>query len=44
MKSGQLSLRVYSETDPGNDFIPVIPVLEDVYFHQIAGKMDLVTI
>jgi ABC-type multidrug transport system ATPase subunit len=44
MKSGQLSLRVYSDTDPGNDFIPVIPVLEDVYFHQIAGKMDLVTI
>lgn len=44
MKSGQLSLRVYSETDPGNDFIPVTPVLEDVYFHQIAGKMDLVTI
>ncbi len=44
MKSGQLSLRVYSEGDPGNGFAPVAPVLEDVYFHQISGKMDLVTL
>ncbi|MCU0387705.1 MAG: ABC transporter ATP-binding protein [Chitinophagaceae bacterium] len=44
MKSGKLSLRVYSETDPGNGFLPINPVLEDVYFHQISGKMDLVTI
>lgn len=44
MKSGQLSLRVYSDTDPGDGFISVAPVLEDVYFHQIAGKTDLVTI
>lgn len=44
MKSGQLSLRIYSETEPGNGFSPVVPVLEDVYFHQIAGKMDLVTL
>jgi ABC-type multidrug transport system ATPase subunit len=44
MKSGQLSLRIYSETEPGNGFTPVAPVLEDVYFHQIAGKMDLITL
>lgn len=44
MKSGQLSLRIYSETDPGNSFASATPVLEDVYFHQIASKMDLVTI
>jgi ABC-type multidrug transport system ATPase subunit len=44
MKSGQLSLRIYSETEPGNGFNPVAPVLEDVYFHQIAGKMDLITL
>ncbi len=44
MKSGQLSLRIYSENNPGNGFIPVSPVLEDVYFHAIADKMDLVTI
>jgi hypothetical protein len=44
MKSGQLSLRVYSEEEPGNGFAPVTPVLEDVYFHAISSKMDLVTI
>ncbi|HSK13611.1 MAG TPA: ATP-binding cassette domain-containing protein, partial [Phnomibacter sp.] len=44
MKSGQISLRIFSDGDPGNGFAPVSPVLEDVYFHQIAGKMDLVTI
>jgi ABC-type multidrug transport system ATPase subunit len=44
MKSGQLSLRIYSQDEPGNDFVPVSPILEDVYFHQISGKMDLVTV
>jgi ABC-type multidrug transport system ATPase subunit len=44
MKSGQISLRIYSDTDPGNGFSSVTPVLEDVYFHQISGKMDLVTL
>jgi len=44
MRSGQINLRVYSENDPGNGFIPAEPVLEDVYFHEISGKMDLVTL
>lgn len=44
MRSGQINLRVYSETDPGNGFAPAQPVLEDVYFHEISGKMDLVTL
>ncbi|HMP95112.1 MAG TPA: ABC transporter ATP-binding protein [Phnomibacter sp.] len=44
MKSGQLSLRIYSPAEPGNGFVPATPVLEDVYFHQISGKMDLVTL
>jgi ABC-2 type transport system ATP-binding protein len=44
MKSGQLSLRIYSDTDPKNGFVPVASVLEDVYFHAIAEKMDLVTL
>jgi hypothetical protein len=35
---------VYSENEPGNGFIPAEPVLEDVYFHEISGKMDLVTL
>jgi hypothetical protein len=37
-------LRIYSDTDPKNGFIPVASILEDVYFHAIAEKMDLVTL
>jgi ABC-2 type transport system ATP-binding protein len=44
MKSGQLNLRVFSESDPGNGFTQVTPVLEDVYFHQIASRMDVITL
>ncbi len=44
MRSGQINLRIFSDTDPGNGFAPVTPVLEDVYFHEISGKMDLVTL
>ncbi|TAG31335.1 MAG: ABC transporter ATP-binding protein [Sphingobacteriia bacterium] len=44
MKSGSLSVRIYSDTDLGNDFKLVSPVLEDVYFHQIASRMDVVTL
>jgi ABC-2 type transport system ATP-binding protein len=44
MKSGSLSVRIFSDTNPGNDFRNVSPALEDVYFHQIASKMDMATI
>jgi ABC-type multidrug transport system ATPase subunit len=44
MKGGQLSLRIYCDAEPGHGFIPVAPVLEDVYFHQISGKMDVITL
>lgn len=44
MKSGRLSVRIYSDTEPGNDFIPVAPSLEDVYFHQISSRMDVITL
>jgi ABC-type multidrug transport system ATPase subunit len=44
MKSGSLSVRIFSDTDPGNGFRSVSPALEDVYFHQIASKMDMATI
>ena len=30
--------------NPGGDFKAAAPALEDVYFHQIASKMDMVTI
>lgn len=44
MKSGKLSVRIYSETDPGDGFVPFAPSLEDVYFHQISGRMDVITL
>jgi ABC-type multidrug transport system ATPase subunit len=44
MKSGSLSVRIYSDVDPGEGFKPAAPALEDVYFHQIASRMDMVTI
>jgi ABC-type multidrug transport system ATPase subunit len=44
MRSGLISLRIYADTNPGNGFAPVVPVLEDVYFHEIGTKMDLVTL
>ncbi len=44
MKAGNLNIRVYAETDPQEGFVPVQAVLEDVYFHQISGKMDVITL
>jgi ABC-2 type transport system ATP-binding protein len=44
MKSGKLSIRIFSELGPGNGFIPVEPILEDIYFHQIASKMDVIAL
>ena len=43
-KGGSLNIRVFEDTDPGNGFTPVPAVLEDVYFHQISGKMDVITL
>ncbi len=44
MKGGSLNIRVFADTDPGNGFIPVPTVLEDVYFHQISSRMDVITL
>ncbi len=44
MKSGKLGIRIFSETDPGHGFVPVEPILEDIYFHQIASKMDVIAL
>ncbi|MBN3580978.1 ABC transporter ATP-binding protein [Algoriphagus aestuarii] len=41
---GKLSLRVESETDPGNGFAQVPADLEDVYFSYISKKVDPITI
>lgn len=41
---GSLSLRIESETPPGNGFESASPDLEDVYFSHIARKVDPVTL
>lgn len=41
---GRLSLRIESETDPGNGFEPAPADLEDVYFSFISKKVDPITI
>lgn len=44
MKSGSLNIRIYADTEPGDGFAPIPAVLEDVYFHQISSKMDVITL
>lgn len=44
LKEGQLSLRVQSDTNPGDVFEPATPNLEDVYFTHISTKIDPVTL
>ncbi|MEP6746652.1 MAG: ABC transporter ATP-binding protein [Bacteroidota bacterium] len=44
LKSGKLYIRVLQETDPDNGFISSQPNLEDVYFSNIALRVDVNTI
>jgi ABC-2 type transport system ATP-binding protein len=44
LKAGELSIRVLSDTHPGNGFVPVLPDLEDVYFTTIGSRVDINTI
>jgi ABC-2 type transport system ATP-binding protein len=44
LKSGNLNIRIYSDTAPGNGFLASPAILEDVYFNKVAGKMDAVTL
>lgn len=44
IRSGRLNIRVYSDTDPGNGFNHVQAELEDFYFYQISGKMNVITL
>jgi ABC-2 type transport system ATP-binding protein len=44
LKTGKLHIRVIQDTDPGNGFVPVTPNLEDVYFSNIATRVDVNTI
>jgi len=44
LKTGKLHIRIMQETEPGNGFVPAIPNLEDVYFSNIATRVDVNTI
>ncbi|MDR3694933.1 ABC transporter ATP-binding protein [Mucilaginibacter sp.] len=44
LKTGKLHIRIKQETEPGNGFTPAIPNLEDVYFSNIATRVDVNTI
>jgi ABC-2 type transport system ATP-binding protein len=44
LKSGALNVRIVSDTNPGDGFVSSPAVLEDVYFHTIAKKTDVVTL
>lgn len=44
LKTGKLHIRIIRETDPGNGFMPATPNLEDVYFSNIATRIDVNTI
>jgi len=44
LKTGKLHIRILQDFDPGNGFLPAVPNLEDVYFSNIAARMDVNTI
>ncbi|WEA02593.1 ABC transporter ATP-binding protein [Mucilaginibacter sp. SJ] len=44
LKTGKLHIRIISEAEPGNGFISSTPNLEDVYFSNIATRVDVDTI
>lgn len=44
LKTGNLHIRVLQETAPGNGFVSAVPNLEDVYFSNIATRVDVNTI
>jgi len=35
--AGKIFVRIYSDTDPGDDFKSVLPILEDVYFYTLSN-------
>jgi len=44
LKTGKLHIRVLQDTNPGDGFEPAAPNLEDVYFSNIATRIDVNTI
>jgi ABC-2 type transport system ATP-binding protein len=44
LKGGRLYIRIMQDADPGEGFLPTPPNLEDVYFSNIATRLDVQTI
>jgi hypothetical protein len=44
LKTGKLHIRIIQDVPPGNGFEPATPNLEDVYFSNIATRIDVNTI
>jgi ABC-type multidrug transport system ATPase subunit len=36
--AGKTFVKIYKDTDPGDDFMPVDPILEDVYFYILSTR------
>ncbi|TWI98633.1 ABC-type multidrug transport system ATPase subunit [Mucilaginibacter frigoritolerans] len=43
LKSGKLHIRILQDTEPQDGFVPSTPNLEDVYFSNIATRVDINT-
>ncbi|HEY4966564.1 MAG TPA: ABC transporter ATP-binding protein [Puia sp.] len=41
LKAGNLHVRIFSESDPGDGFVQAVPNLEDVYFRNVGIKADI---
>jgi ABC-type multidrug transport system ATPase subunit len=44
LKSGKLHIRICQDVVPGEGFVQIAPNLEDVYFSNIAAKIDVNTL
>jgi len=44
LKTGKLHIRILQDSDPGKGFVSATPNLEDVYFSNIATRVDVNTI
>ncbi len=44
LKTGKLHIRIFQDIDPGRNFVPTVPTLEDVYFSNISDRTDVNTI
>lgn len=44
IRAGQLYIRIISDSDPADGFVPATAGLEDVYFDTIANRTDVITL